>query len=78
MLQQQDVQDPADDVIEVVATGAQVGVVHLVENLDQGVPMLLQRPFGAQALIAYQIDRLARERLVLEHQQMGVDELCNF
>ena len=57
--------------IEVVATGTQVGVVHLVENLIR-YPDAAESPF-AQALVAYQIDRLPESALSSSISKRGVD-----
>jgi hypothetical protein len=75
VLLEQDLLHPVDDVIEVVLAGPQVGVVHRLEDADQGIPALLQGPLGAAALLDDQVLGRVEECPVLEHQQVGVDEL---
>ena len=63
--------------LHVVFAGAQVGVVHLIEHPHQFVAPHLQRPLGAVAVFADQVDGGLADGRVLQHQQMGVDEFRN-
>ena len=64
--------------LDVVAPGFQVGVVHLIEHCDQGVALAYQCDLGVAALLADAGDHRIGERAVLDHQQMGVDEGRDF
>ena len=65
---------PPHHMLHIVLAGAQIRVVHVLEYLDQQIPLDLQRPFGIALARANQLDRRLGESRVFQHQQMGVDK----
>ena len=53
---------------------AQVGIVDLVEALDQALHLLHQRPFGVRAPAADQLARRLRQRRVVEDHAVQIEE----
>ncbi len=69
--------DPTDDVIEVFAAAAEIGVVHGVEHRRQPVVLQAQCIFGAESAVPDQgFDALTQFRVV-EDQGMEVEEVAD-
>jgi hypothetical protein len=64
-------QDVVDDLVDIVAPAAQVGVVHLVEDPRQVVAVLAQGPLGGKELVTDQVPRRLDQGRVLKDQEMG-------
>jgi hypothetical protein len=67
--------DLPHDVVDVIAPRAQIGVFHLVEDLDQCVALRFQGPAGVDGSLADHLARRVDQRRVGHHQQVCVDEL---
>ena len=65
----------ADDVADVSLALAQVRVVRLVEERGDLLERALQRRVGVQALGADDVGRALDQHRVVEHQQLGVEEV---
>jgi hypothetical protein len=70
----QDGKDAVDDMVHVIHPGAQVGVVHQIEDFGNGIALLLQCPLRIAVQAPDQLDGRRGELVVVEHQKMGVDE----
>ena len=46
LLTEQVSDNAVDDIVDVVATSLEVGVIHFVEDRDQRIPLYLNRPLG--------------------------------
>ena len=71
---EQDAQDAIDDVIDIVAAGAQVRVVHLLEHIDDRIALQLESPLGVAAEFTDQFNRCRHQGGIVEHQQVRVDK----
>ena len=71
---QQAAQDAAAHVHHIVFARAQVGIVHLIKHRHQRIAAAGQRGLGVALLLADGGDRGFRDRAVVEHQQVRVDE----
>ena len=74
ILGDQDALHPAHHMLDIVLAGAQIGIVHLLEDLHQRIPLDLQRPLGVAAPRTNQFNRRLGEGGILQHQQVGVDK----
>ena len=43
---------PIDDMVDVVTSCAQIGIVHFIEHGDQAIALQFQRPFRVAVLLA--------------------------
>src|SRR5437867_7971461 len=71
---QQDLQARVN-VLDVPAPLLQVRVLHLREELEEAADDRTQRPLRVDLLLADLLDGLARERMVVEDEELGVEDL---
>ena len=67
-----------DDMLDVLAPAAQVGIIHGLEHGNQAVALHLQRRTGAEAAILDQVVQAIDEFGISENQAVRIDELGDF
>src|SRR5690349_8789912 len=65
---------PANDVVEISSTLAQIFVLQLVISFEQLVAHLLNRPLRIDLAVLNLVDDPVDEQFVLENQQVGIDQ----
>ena len=66
--------DAPHDVFDVVFASTQISIVHRIEDADDRIALLLQRPLGIATLRADDADRAVVQHRIIQHEQMRFDK----
>jgi hypothetical protein len=67
-LLKQNAQYAVHNVIDIVLAGAEVGIIHFLKHMHQGITLLFERPFRIALLFTNDLHRRACDGGVFQHQ----------